>query len=116
MADMLDGCPVKDDALWLLSEIATNAVLHSRSSGPSGIFMVDVAVRTGQFVTISVTDQGALDEVPDEYHSREKLAISLADQFWMDVGDRGRTISSRLQWNSAHPCTDVSTACHGTAR
>ena len=101
MADALDGCPVTDDALWLLSEIATNAVLHSKSSGPGGIFMVDLAVRAGQFVTISVTDQGALDEVPDDYRSREELAISLADRFWMGVGDRGRTISVRLEWAQA---------------
>ena len=97
MADMLDGCPVKDDALWLLSEIATNAVLHSKSSGPSGIFIVDVAVRTGQFVTISVTDQGALDEVPDEYHSREKLAISLADQFWINAPSESSDNSLRAR-------------------
>jgi hypothetical protein len=101
MADALDGCPVMDDALWLLSEIATNAVLHFRSSGPGGIFLVDLAVRTSQFVTISVTDQGALDEVPDDCHSREKLAIGLADRFWMDVGDRGRTISVFLDWPQA---------------
>ena len=63
--------------------------------------MVDLAVRTDQFVTISVTDQGALDEVPDDYHSLEKLAVSLADQFWIDVGDRRRTISARLQWTQA---------------
>lgn len=101
IADALEGCPVTDDAVWLLSEIATNAVLHSKSSGPDGIFVVDLAMRTGQFVAISVTDQGAIGDVPHDYHSRTKLVITLADLFWMDVDDQGRTTGFRLQWTQA---------------
>jgi len=33
VARYLDGCPVADDAVLVVSEIAANAVLHSQSSG-----------------------------------------------------------------------------------
>ncbi|HVB44406.1 MAG TPA: hypothetical protein VNF47_17140 [Streptosporangiaceae bacterium] len=32
LADVLDGCPVADDVILCLSELATNAILHSASA------------------------------------------------------------------------------------
>jgi hypothetical protein len=35
IAAYLDGCPAADDAILVVSEIATNALVHSRSNGES---------------------------------------------------------------------------------
>lgn len=47
-----------DDVLVCATELATNAVLHSRSGKPGGHFTVEIAIRTGQSVYVAVTDSG----------------------------------------------------------
>jgi hypothetical protein len=54
----LGGCPVADDALLCLSELASNSVLHSASNRPGGAFMVRVEIRQGDYVRIEVSDEG----------------------------------------------------------
>jgi serine/threonine-protein kinase RsbW len=54
---ILDGCPAADDALLCLSELATNAILHSRSRAPGGQFTVR-AQRHGNHLRVEVRDQG----------------------------------------------------------
>jgi serine/threonine-protein kinase RsbW len=57
LAGALDGCTVAGDALLCVSELATNAVLHSRSGRPGGRFAVRAARRAGS-VRVEVTDEG----------------------------------------------------------
>jgi anti-sigma regulatory factor (Ser/Thr protein kinase)/DNA-binding XRE family transcriptional regulator len=57
LAALLDGCPVADDALLCLSELATNAITHSRSREPGGQFTVRVR-RHGTGLRAEVGDQG----------------------------------------------------------
>ena len=57
LARVLDGCPAGDDALLCASELATNAVLYSRSGRPGGRFAVRSAVRAGR-VRVEVEDEG----------------------------------------------------------
>ena len=57
LAGLLDGCPAADDALLCVSELATNAVVHSRSGRPGGRFTVRAMVRAGS-VRVEVTDEG----------------------------------------------------------
>jgi serine/threonine-protein kinase RsbW len=40
LARALDGLPLTDDALLCLSEVASNAILHSASGRPGGRFIV----------------------------------------------------------------------------
>src|SRR5215813_10968025 len=51
------GRPPGRDALLCVSELATNAVLHSRSGRPGGRFAVRAAVRAGR-VRVEVEDEG----------------------------------------------------------
>jgi serine/threonine-protein kinase RsbW len=47
-----------EDILVCATELAANAVLHSRSGLPGGHFSVEVAVCAGQWVRVAVKDSG----------------------------------------------------------
>lgn len=55
---MLDGSPLRDDAVVVVSELFTNAVRHSRSGLPGGLVVVQLS-RWLLGVRIAVTDQGS---------------------------------------------------------
>ncbi len=56
------GHAAADDAELVASELATNAVCHSASGLPGGIFLVHLARLTPDDVAIIVTDQGGTDQ------------------------------------------------------
>ena len=58
VAALLDGSPFRDNALIIVSELVTNALLHSRSGNPGGLVTVQVT-RWLLGVRIAVTDQGS---------------------------------------------------------
>jgi serine/threonine-protein kinase RsbW len=47
-----------EDILVCATELAANAVLHSRSGLPGGHFSVEVAICAGQWVRVAVEDSG----------------------------------------------------------
>lgn len=57
--EYLDGCPVADDAVALVSELSANAVLHSRSGDPGGEFTVRAQDFPGRYVYAEVEDGGS---------------------------------------------------------
>jgi anti-sigma regulatory factor (Ser/Thr protein kinase) len=91
----LSDCVAADDAVTCLSELATNAVLHSNSRLPGGSF----AVRAGRShlgrVHVEVTDQGGPwtpAAVPDSQHGRGLLIVaSLAADWGITGHDDSRT-------------------------
>src|SRR5258708_10270319 len=58
VTEVLAGVPCIDDVVFAISEVATNAVLHSRSGQPGGWFTVAADVLPGVLAAIVVTDQG----------------------------------------------------------
>jgi two-component sensor histidine kinase len=58
VAEVLGDCPAADSVLLCLSELVTNAVLHSRSGVPGGHFTVSVVIRVGEHITVNVSDDG----------------------------------------------------------
>jgi len=57
LAGILGDCPGAGDAILCLSELAANAILHSRSARPGGRFAVRVHRATG-WLRVEVTDEG----------------------------------------------------------
>src|SRR5690242_39517 len=58
LRDFLAGCPVADDAVYLLSELCANAIVHTDSGEVGGTFTVRVHV-VNDHVHGEVEDQGS---------------------------------------------------------
>jgi anti-sigma regulatory factor (Ser/Thr protein kinase) len=52
--------PAADDVTLVTSELASNAVAHSASGRPGGLFLVGLALAGAAHVAVIVTDQGGL--------------------------------------------------------
>jgi two-component sensor histidine kinase len=93
---VLDGWPTADDAALCLSELVTNAILHSRSSEPGGQFTVRVQL-AGRDLRVEVADGGGpwlWTAYPDEQHGRGLLIVGSLAGSWgqSDGSDDGRTV------------------------
>ena len=89
-----------DDAVLCLSELATNATIHSRSREPGGHFRVRAEVH-GSRVRVEVSDQGGPWErsaKEDEQNGRGLLVVAqLARNF-------GRTGDDQAGWTVWFEC------------
>jgi anti-sigma regulatory factor (Ser/Thr protein kinase) len=84
LADVLAGCPIVHDAVPCLSELASNAVLHSASGTTGGTFTVRAEIFPGR-TWIAVEDHGGPWAEHDHQDGREHgLAIvaQLANGGW----------------------------------
>ena len=90
LTTILEGCS-PDDALLCLSELATNAVVHSRSRELGGCFTVH-AQRQGNICRVEVRDQGgpwtapALTN-PGEMNGRGLAIVGQLAHAWGRCGD-----------------------------
>jgi serine/threonine-protein kinase RsbW len=98
--EALSSTPVADDAVLICSELATNAVLHSRSGLPDGQFFVTIGIYYGDHVWIEVRDQGG-----QWTHNRARsggrglvIVGQLASRWDITGNHAGRAISARLNW------------------
>jgi serine/threonine-protein kinase RsbW len=84
LAGILDDLPAADDAVLCLSELATNATVHSRSRD-GGHFTVLVE-RHDQRLRVAVRDQGGPwsqpSAAPDDHHGRGLLIVSRLATTW----------------------------------
>jgi serine/threonine-protein kinase RsbW len=76
LAGLLPACGPLDDLLLFASELATNALVHTRSGEPDGWFSVEVTW-CPMWARVVVGDQGS-DEVPTRTGPRDD-AIELED-------------------------------------
>src|SRR6266851_3375375 len=58
VAAVLDGCPAADDVILCISELASNAVLHSDSRKTGCTFTVRAEVHQGDHIRVEVEDNG----------------------------------------------------------
>jgi len=94
---VLGACPVTDEAVLLVSELATNALEHT-STGDGGQFQVTIC-RTGTSLLIGVGDSGSAkipEPGPLEPGSETGRGLGLveliADRWGYCGGEHGRTV------------------------
>jgi anti-sigma regulatory factor (Ser/Thr protein kinase) len=58
LGDVLDGCPLADDAALCLSELFTNSIVHGASGKTGGTVTVRAELRPGDYARIEVEDNG----------------------------------------------------------
>jgi anti-sigma regulatory factor (Ser/Thr protein kinase) len=90
-----------DDVVLCASELATNAVLHSRSGRQGGTFTVRASIAFGHSVQVEVEDRGgswtSATAEPDRYHGLDIIGALATD--WGITGDHiARTIWARFDW------------------
>jgi anti-sigma regulatory factor (Ser/Thr protein kinase) len=90
LADVLDGGPEADDATLCLSELVTNATVHSRSRRPGGHFTVHAAIHAG-LLRVEVRDEGGPWTWPGRnrggQHGRGLLIVAQLAHDWGRSGD-----------------------------
>ncbi|MFI6209368.1 ATP-binding protein [Streptomyces sp. NPDC051041] len=103
---IVEGGPV-DDAVLVVSELATNAVRHSRSGSAGGWFLVIVGFGDG-LVRIEVVDQGGesaphlCDATSQEESGRGLLLIASCAKDWgVKNWPDGRSVWAELVWEGA---------------
>jgi anti-sigma regulatory factor (Ser/Thr protein kinase) len=98
LAGIAAGFPAVDCLLLLVSELATNAVLHSRSGHPDGEFTVRATFYLGAYAWVEVIDAGGTwtQEKRDDEHGRGLAVVGAIarDGNWGIEGD----VSSRVVW------------------
>lgn len=99
-------CPVLEELLLLVSELVTNAILHSRSGCPRHGFTVHASLYPGGSAWVEVTDEGgawAQGEHDDEHGRGLSIVATLAgDGNWGINGDASsRAAWFRLSWSGA---------------
>jgi anti-sigma regulatory factor (Ser/Thr protein kinase) len=88
-----------DAAALVLSELATNAIEHSRSGLPGGTFTVSVETGRGGRATIRVADQGprpgdGADDRPADEHGRGLVIVAEVADMW----GTETTAAGRVAW------------------
>jgi serine/threonine-protein kinase RsbW len=99
-ATALHGVPAAEDAVYCLSEIATNAIVHSRSGDAGGFFTVATDVLPGELVLIAVADQGGLwkDSQADTYLHGLAIVNEMSAAIRVDGNEDSRTVWVRFSW------------------
>lgn len=102
------ACPaeVVQDTLLCASELAANAVRHSRSGQPGGCFGVQTDFRPGDSVQVAVADAGgpwvSREPGDDDAEGGRGLQVvaALSAEMGITGNDSGRTVWFRCPWKS----------------
>jgi serine/threonine-protein kinase RsbW len=98
---LLVGCPIADDVIHCASELAANAVRHSKSRLAGGTFIVRTEIYPGDYIWIEVEDDGGtwLEAArdPERGHGLEILR-ALASEWGVEGDEASRVVWARLDW------------------
>ena len=104
VAGALDGCPVADDVVLCVSELAGNCVTHSASGQPGGRFTVRAEVREGEYIWLEVSDDGGPWHPPtrdDRLHGLEIVHQLASEMGVTGAAFTGWVVWARIDWPSA---------------
>ena len=107
LRSFLDKCPVADEVIAVVWELAANACLHSNSSRPDGQFALTVHDFTGDYVYAEVRDQGSTWDAdlsqPAEWPHGLYLMQQLATTYGAAGGRRGWITWFTMNYPAATP-------------
>ena len=94
-----DDCPLSDNLVLLTSELATNAILHSRSGRPAGTFSVRVTLYPDDYAWVEIIDQGGAWTNDQRGRGLAVVAAIAGEGNWGIDGDAAcRVAWFRLDW------------------
>lgn len=101
--DILRGFPCAEDAALIVTELGSNALLHTSSGGAAGVLSVMVTVDS-RLVSISVVDSGGTKNEPqaghptdDDTHGRGlQLVSALTLNVEVHGDSKGHTVIAHL--------------------
>jgi serine/threonine-protein kinase RsbW len=102
VAGVLTGLGVADDVVLCISELASNAVLHSSSRQPGGQFIIRVWTSAAGRIRAEVEDHGGPwtpDPDQDEERGRGLLIVARLATRWGITGSP----TGRVAWLEIHP-------------
>ncbi len=104
LARVAGDCPVLDELVLLASELATNAILHSRSGHPAGTFTVRATLYPDYYAWVEVTDHGGTwtpDGADDEQGRGLAIVAAVAGvgNWGIDGDASSRAAWFRLNWH-----------------
>jgi anti-sigma regulatory factor (Ser/Thr protein kinase) len=109
LTEIMSGSPATADAVLCLSELVSNAILHSRSAQPGGQFTVRASTGVGH-IRVEVEDEGGAWERrpgaagarsdPDEHGGRGLAIVAELASSWGIAGDGtgGRSVWYELSF------------------
>lgn len=103
LAEIAGQCPVADELVLLASELATNAIRHSRSGDPGRSFTMLATLYPGDYAWVAVIDEGGawVRKAPDDERGRGlAIVASIAgDGNWgIEGSSASRVAWFRLDW------------------
>ncbi|MFE1781725.1 ATP-binding protein [Streptomyces sp. NPDC059506] len=112
--DVLRGLPCAEDAALIVTELGTNALVHTASGNQAGTFHVSLTL-VNQAVMIAVTDSGGAKTTPRVEHPSDDtprgrglgIIDALAERVEIHGDHRGHTVTVHLGRTSvpqAVPC------------
>ena len=102
MTAITEGYALSDDLVLITSELATNAILHSRSGRPAGSFTVRVTLYPDDYAWVEVIDQGGEWTSDHRRHGLTALASIAGEGNWGIDGDEACHVALfRLNWPQA---------------
>lgn len=104
LAAALGDYASSDEAILCVSELATNAILHSASGWPGGTFTVRVEIRPGSSVHLEVHDEGGPWQSGQDADGRMHglgIVAGLAEGFSVRTGSGGRIVRAFFGWPDA---------------
>jgi serine/threonine-protein kinase RsbW len=98
VARALEGFPMVDDAVLLISELCANAVQHSKSGKPGGLFTVHAEVHEDQYVWAEVGDCGGLWAIKDYRADGRGHGLDIVREIASDWGRDGDPVTGWVVW------------------
>jgi anti-sigma regulatory factor (Ser/Thr protein kinase) len=100
---LLNGCPIADDVILCVSELAANAALHSNSRLPGGTFTIRAEICPSRYAHIEVQDDGgpwtpAITR-PSGHHGLD-IVRAVATVSGISGDQTGRTAWTTFDWPS----------------